>query len=84
MTLKTWNSKKNSLEEALELPKGRYVADFGGLRVDQSVELDTVVEAAQAILDSGQEITVASQAKLICKAQELELAFQDWAELSMA
>ena len=80
--MKTWN-QTNTVEQALELPTGSYYANFGFL-VLQSVKPEHVLEAAAAIKESGLEITVASQAGLIVKAQENELAFESWAELKLA
>jgi hypothetical protein len=37
MSIKIWESNQNTLAEALELPEGRYVADFG-INIEQSVE----------------------------------------------
>jgi hypothetical protein len=78
--IKTWNSQTNTIEEALDLPKGSYAANFGFL-VEQSVNPEHVLEAAEAIKNHEINAIVASQAGLICKAQELGVAFQDWAEL---
>lgn len=82
MALKVWNSKKNTAEEALNLPKGRYCADVG-FNVEQSVQPDYTLEAAQALIDSGVDKTVASQAKLYVVAQESGVYFQDWGKLSV-
>lgn len=77
-TLKVWDSKINNAAQSLELPEGRYAADFGFL-VEQSVNPDYVLGAAQSIIESGESVTVASQAKLMVLAQEKGLAFTDWA-----
>ncbi len=78
MSFKVWNSQVNTIEQALDLPKGSYAADFGFL-VQQSVDPNHVLEAAQAVKDSGEPITVATQAKLMVVAQEKGLAFTTWA-----
>lgn len=75
--MKIW-TQDNTVAEALELPEGRMAADLGFL-VQQSVSPDNVLIAAQAFKDSGEPITVATQAALIVKAQEQEIAFTDWA-----
>ncbi len=75
-----WNSKTNTVEDAFNLPQGRYAANFGFL-VEQSVNPEHVLDAASSIKESGLDCLAASQAGLICKAQELGVAFQDWAEL---
>lgn len=82
-SLRVWNSLNNSAKEALELHEGRYAADFGGLGIEQSVEPDTVFEAAEALVNAGIEVKAASQAKVIVLAQEHEVAFDDWAPLRM-
>ena len=76
-TQKIW-TQNDSIEAALNLPEGRYAADFGFL-VQQSVSPDNVIEAAQAFKESGKEVMVASQSALLVKAQEEGIAFQDWA-----
>lgn len=76
--LKVWNSQKHTAEQALDLKEGVYVADFG-IRIQQSVESDHTLEAAQALIDANIEVTAASQAKIIVLAQEKGVAFTDWA-----
>lgn len=80
--MKVW-TQNNTVEEALSLPEGRYCADFG-FRIAQSVERDHVLLAAQALIDNKIQTTVASQAGIIVKARQAGVAFEDWAELSMA
>ena len=75
--MKIW-TQNNTIEEALSLPEGSYAADFGFL-VQQSVNPDHVLIAAQAIKENNIECTVASQAGLLVKAQESKVAFTDWA-----
>jgi hypothetical protein len=82
MSIKIWESNQNTLAEALELPEGRYVADFG-INIEQSVEPHHTLEAAKAFVDNGIEIIVASQAQLIVEAQKNQIAFQDWAPLKV-
>ena len=78
--MKVWKSTENKSIDALELPTGRYAANFGFL-CEQSVSPDQTLTAAEAIIESGNEVVAVSQAGLICKAQELEVAFTDWAPL---
>lgn len=80
--MKVW-TQNNTVEEALSLPEGRYCADFG-FKVEQSVEPDHVLLAAQAIIDNKIQCTVASQAAIIVKAKQAGVAFDSWAELSLA
>lgn len=75
-----WNSKTNTIEESFNLPVGRIAANVGFL-VEQSINPEHVLIAATALKNSGQDVTVASQAGLMVKAQELGLAFADWSEL---
>lgn len=83
-TLRVWNSLNNTAEEALELAEGYYVADFGGLPVQQSVDADHTLEAAQALIDAGIELKATTQAKIIVTAQQQRVAFTDWvSELTM-
>ena len=76
-----WTNEK-TIEDALTLPEGRYCADFG-IRIEQSVAPDRVIEAAQAIKNAGVQVTVATQAAILVKAQELGVAFTDWAPLKL-
>lgn len=69
-----------TVQDALKLPVGKYCANFG-FYVEQSVEPDHVLQAAQALLNSGESFAVASQAGVIVKAQELTDAFDTWAPL---
>ena len=80
MSIKVWNSTVNAAEDALELPKGRIAADVG-FWVEQSVDPDDVLEAAQALVDAAIEVKVASQAKLLVVAQQKGLALQEWGEI---
>jgi hypothetical protein len=73
-------TQNDSVEKALELPKGRYAANFG-FWVEQSVNPEYVLIASQSIVDNKIQCTVASQAGLIVKAQQAGVAFSDWAEL---
>ena len=73
-------TQNSSIESVNQLPVGRYAADFGFL-VEQSVNPENVLIAAQALLNSKQEFVVASQAGLLVKAQQMGLAFEDWAPL---
>ena len=49
---------------------GRYCAVFGGILIEQSVEPHHVLEAAQALIDTGSEYKLCSQAQVIVKAQQ--------------
>lgn len=82
MTTKIWKTTENSVEDALNLPEGSFAADFG-FWVEQSVSPDRVLEAATAFKEQEVEVTVASQAALIVKAQEKDIAFTDWAKLAV-
>lgn len=79
---KTWNPIQGKAEGALDLLEGRYAADIGFM-VEQSVQSDHVLEAAQALADAKTNKVFASQAGVIVKAQELGLAFQDWGKLTL-
>ncbi len=86
MSIKVWNSATNAAEDALELPKGRIGAyleweENCGIWVEQTVDPDDVLEAAQALIDANEEVKVASQAKLLVIAQEKGLALQSWGEI---
>jgi hypothetical protein len=73
-------TQDSAVQDAFKLPKGKYCADFG-FYVEQGVEPDHVLQAAQALLSSGESFAVASQAGVIVKAQELTDAFDGWAPL---
>ena len=79
--MKVW-TQNNSVEEAFSLPEGTYYANFGFL-VQQSVEPDHVLMAAQAIIDNNIQCTAASQAAIIVKAKQSGVAFDTWAELNL-
>ena len=79
--MQVW-TQDNTVQEALQLPVGSYAADFGFL-VQQSVNPEHVLEAAQAFKTSGNDIVVASQAGLMVKAQETGIAFQSWAPIKV-
>jgi hypothetical protein len=76
--MNVWDSTIHSSEQALELPQGSYAADFGFL-VEQSVNPDHVLEAAQAIKNAECDVKAATQAKVMFLAQDKGLAFTDWA-----
>lgn len=82
MTTRIWTTTKNTVEEALSLPEGKIAANFG-FWVQQSVSPDSVLEAATILKEKEIEVTVASQAALIVKAQKEGIAFEDWAELAV-
>jgi len=71
---------ESKAEEALELTKGRYAVNLG-FWVEQSVTAENVLIAAEALLDSGQEFRCVSQAGVVVKAKELEVAFPEWGPL---
>lgn len=79
----TWKGG-GTLDDALSLPLGRYCANFG-FWVDQSVEPQHVQHAVDAINENVEHgaMTFVSQAQIIVKAQEENLAFADWAELNL-
>jgi hypothetical protein len=82
MILKIWNSTANSVEDALELPKGSYAANVG-FWVQQSVTPEYTLRAARAVIDGGFDVKCASQAGLYVKAQELGADFTTWGELRL-
>lgn len=69
---KVWDQSKTE-EEAIKLPKGTLVSDFGYIVAQISVDSSDVYKAAAAIKQSGQSVTVATQASLLVKAQQLGL-----------
>ena len=71
--MKVWNSKTHSAEDALELPKGSYVAEI----FEQSVEPRRVIRGAVALMSLEDPVTIYSQAEAIVKAQELGVEFAD-------
>lgn len=73
-----WNSKTNSVNEALKLPKGSYAGDFGGMYIEQSVSPHHVVEAAYKLKEVNKEYNAVSQAQVMYLAQKDGLAFTDW------
>jgi hypothetical protein len=75
-------TENNTVEEALNLSKGRYAANYGFF-VEQSVSPALVLLAAQAIVDNKISCTIASQAGIIVKAQEAGVAFKDLSELRL-
>ncbi len=79
MTIQVWNSKTNTAAQALELPEGRLVADVGFLVETSDNTPDNILEAAEAIIAAGLDVTVASGAKLMAVAQQKGVAFTDWA-----
>ncbi len=79
MTIQVWNSKTNTAAQALELPEGRLVADVGFLVETSDNTPDNILEAAEAIIAAGLNVTVASGAKLTAVAQQKGVAFTDWA-----
>ncbi len=64
-----WNSLKNTVDEALALPKGRFAADFG-FWVEQSVSPDKVLDVVTELQEKQISITAVSQAGILVKAQE--------------
>ena len=77
--MSVWNSLQNTANEALNLPKGSFAADFGFL-VEQSVSPGMVIEAVTELREKQIDITVASQSGILVKAKE-EGLLEDWAEL---
>jgi hypothetical protein len=78
--INVWDSTINSAEEALSLPEGKYISGIG---IEQQVERETTLEAATAIINGGLQVKAATQARIIVKAQERGVAFQDWTPLRM-
>ncbi len=84
MAIQVWNSKTNTAVEALQLPAGRLVANFSGLKVEVSDNTpDNVLAAAEAVVNAGLDVTVATGAKLMVVAQQNNLAFENWGILSV-
>lgn len=79
MSTTSW-TQKNTVEEALALPEGRYSANFG-FHVEQRVQPEHTAEAAEAFIGAGKEVKFYSQAQLIVEAQNQELCFQTWAPI---
>jgi hypothetical protein len=77
----TWNSLTDSANDAFNLPEGRYATSFGFL-VEQSVEPDKVLEVVEELKAKSIDITAATQAGILVKAQKAGL-LQDWAELEL-
>ena len=76
--MNVWKSNENTAEEALNLPKGHLICNLGGLRIQQSPDLDDVLMAATAIKLSEQIVIAATQSKIMVEAQSRELSFTDW------
>ena len=76
--MKVWNSTEHTAAQALDLPKGNLMANLFGMNVEQDVDPDKVLEAAQALCSSGLNVTAGTQAKIMVTAQKKDLAFQDW------
>ena len=68
-------NQDSSVEDSLTLPTGRYYSSIASMNIEQSVKPEDVLEAAQALLDSGKSFVAATQAGLIVKAQQEGLAF---------
>lgn len=77
-TAKVKWTQDDSLEDALQLPKGRWAGSVYGLPVEQSVEPRYVDEAVKAIKDKGIQLEAFTQAEIIVKAENLKIAFQGW------
>lgn len=77
---KTWNSLTNTVDDALNLPKGRFAADFG-FHVEQSVNLEDLLSVVSELKEKQINITTATQSGILVKAQEQGL-LSDWAKLS--
>lgn len=82
----TWNNLDNTLKEALDLPLGRIAVDMG-ITVEGFIRPNDTLVAGCALKDFYLEypyddsvLTVATQAELIVKARELELAFTEFPE----
>jgi hypothetical protein len=76
-----WDSSKHDYNDALDLPKGRFYADFG-FNVEQSVSLDSLAKVIDELKEKGVVITARSQAAILVNAQ-LNGLLQDWARLGM-
>ena len=74
-----WKSTENTAEEALNLAVGTLICNIGGLRFEDRVKPDHVLEAVDAIKASDQVVIAATQAKILAEAQKRGLAFTEWA-----
>ena len=77
-------SQDSSVKDSLALPVGRYYSSIAInpgssylMNIEQTVNPEDVLEAAQALLGSGKTFAVATQAGVIVKAQQEGLAFTD-------
>ena len=75
-----WNSLKNTVDEALALPEGSFAANFDGFVVAQSVDSETLLDVVMELQSKQLDLTAATQAGILVKAQKLGL-LQNWAEL---
>lgn len=78
--MKIWDSTIHKAEQSLEIPKGRYVADFGIL-IEQTVNPNDVLLAAKALIKAETKVKAATQSKILVAAQESGVAFSNWAEI---
>lgn len=81
--MKTWIATQNTVEEALSLPEGSYVADFDGMLMEQTVRPHHVVTAVNALKENQIDTTFASQSAILVEAQKRQLAFQEWFPLKL-
>ena len=95
MTTSIWTNEM-TVDQALELPKGCYVATINLLSIDQPVEPlvvqqpvepHMVAKSAEAIVahfeKEGGEFKAYSQAQLVVRSQEIGVAWQDWGKLML-
>ena len=76
-----WDSSKHDYNDALDLPEGRYYADFG-FNVEQSVSLESLAKVIDELKEKGIVITARTQAAILVNAQ-LNGLLQDWARIRM-
>ena len=76
-----WDSSKHDYNDALDLPEGRFYADFG-IKVEQSVSPETLNETINELKEKGIVIIARTQAAILVNAQ-INGLLQDWSKLGM-
>ncbi len=76
-----WDWSKHDYNDALDLPEGRYYADFG-FAVEQSISLESLAQVIDELKEKGILITAKTQAAILVNAQQNGL-LDNWARLSL-
>ena len=76
------DSSKHDYNDALDLPRGRFCADFGIMKAEQSVSLDSLYKVINELKEKKIVITARTQAAILVNAQ-LNGLLQDWAKIAM-